>query len=109
MANRSHTLEDPELAEVLSVKNLKLPDRPKVVDIKFNDYCDWTNEDALEVWAILDDATRDEELVNPAVSQIIDAIFDALKGARESRFPYVSFGTLADYENRYAGDPNDEE
>jgi hypothetical protein len=104
MAKRTHILEDPELAEVLSVKNLKLPDRPKVVDIKFNDYQDWTGDDSLEVWAILDDATREEDLAYPGLGQIQDAIWDALRDAGETRLPYVHFGTLDDYEHRYATD-----
>lgn len=109
MGKRMHMLEDPELADVLSVKKLNLPDRPKVVDVKFNDYQDWTGDDSLEVWVILDDATRDEEMTGPGVTQIIDAIFAALQAARESRFPYVRFGTRTDYEQRYSADPDSDE
>lgn len=109
MAKRTHILEDRELAEILSVKKLKLPDRPKVVDVKFNDYQDWTGDDSLEVWTILDDSTRDEEMTGPGVTEIIDAIFAALQAAGESRFPYIRFGTREDYEQRYAANPDSED
>ena len=39
----------------------ELPERPKVVDIRVSHIQDHTGEDALEVWAILDEATTDEE------------------------------------------------
>jgi len=86
-----------ELAEVVSPARLALPERPRVTDIKVQEYEDSTGDDALDVHVILDDATPEEDWEWASVRPIFDAISAALAGAGETRFPYITAGTAASW------------
>lgn len=109
MPRTKRMLSDEELAELLSVDRLALPSRPKVVDIKFEEYQDSTGDDALEIHVILDDATPDSQRRWARIGPIEEAIRQALQNAGEARFPYITAATLAEYERRYSYDPSEDE
>lgn len=102
-------LSRQELAEVLRLDKLELPQRPRVVDVKYEEYEDSTGDDSLQVYAILDDATPEEEWTWVQVEPIYDAIRSALRAAGEDRWAYFTVGTRQQYEQRYSYDPATDE
>ena len=84
--------------DALNKENLNLPDRPVIEDIKADYIEDSSGEDALEVWVILSDATRDEELTGESVVQIKSAISESLLDNGVDLFPYIRFVTRSEYD-----------
>lgn len=109
MARPARMLRNEELAELLSLQNLNLPSPPKVVDVKFEEYEDWTGEESLRVYVILDDRTRDEDWRLDRIQPIQDGIRSALRAAGEERWVYFNFGTREHYDRRYNYDPATDE
>ena len=106
VTHRTHILSEAELGELLSPAKLKLPDRPRVLDIKGHAYEDWNGEESLQVYVILDDATPEEDWTLERIEPIYDAIRCRLREAEEPRFPYITAGTRSDYDRRYTYDPS---
>jgi hypothetical protein len=75
----------------LKLKNLKLPPKPPVLAIEVEDYVDWTKEEALRVWAVIDENTTDAELQNgKAIIELKEAIHDTLLAKGITLYPYIS-------------------
>ena len=109
MAQATRILSDNELQEVLSLRRLRFPDHPRVVDIKFEEYEDSSGENSLDIYVVLDDATPEAEWDWAHVQPVYETIRTALHEAGESRFPYFTIGTREQYERRHAYDPQVDE
>jgi hypothetical protein len=75
--------------QALDMKKLDLPDKPQVAAIEVEDYVDWAGDEALRVYVILKDDTRDEELTGDSVIQLKSAIRDRLLSQGIREFPYI--------------------
>ena len=84
--------------DALKRERLNLPERPVIEAIEADYIEDSSGEDALEVWVILSDATRDEELTGESVVQIKSAISESLLDNEINPFPYIRFVTRSEYE-----------
>lgn len=79
--------------KLLNPKSLDLPSRPKVVGIDVEDYVDSAGEEALRVYVIIRDGTRDEELTGESGLQMKRAIRERLQQHGIPLFPYVLYQT----------------
>jgi hypothetical protein len=89
------TPDDTTLNRVLELSTLNLPAKPKVDEIRWERIVDWQGEDALQVWIVLDDATRTQDLKG-ARTPIQRAVHDALLQAGIELFPIVRLVTHAE-------------
>jgi hypothetical protein len=81
---------DAKIKAALRLKSLKLPPRPRVRAIEVEDYVDWTGDEALRVWVVIDEDTTDEELSNgQAIIDLKSAIHDRLLSKGITLFPYI--------------------
>jgi hypothetical protein len=82
---------DAKTRAALKLKNLKLPPKPRVLAIEAEDYVDWTGDDALRIWVVIDENTTDEEVQNgKAIIQLKRAIHDSLLAKGITLFPYMT-------------------
>jgi hypothetical protein len=79
--------------KLLNPKTLDLPSRPEVVGIEVEDYVDSAGEEALRVYVIIRDGTRDEELSGESGLQMKRAIRERLQQRGVPLFPYVQYRT----------------
>jgi hypothetical protein len=79
--------------KLLDPKTLNLPSSPKVVRIEVEDYVDSGGDDALRVYVIIRDGTRDEELTGESGLQMKRAIRERLQQHDVPLFPYVMYRT----------------
>jgi hypothetical protein len=81
---------NPKVRAALSLKKVKLPPRPRVLAIEAEDYVDWTGDEALRVWVVIDEKTTDAEVQNgKAISELKGAIHDSLLAQGITLFPYI--------------------
>ena len=79
-----------KVRSALRLKSLDLPPKPRVLSIEAEDYVDWTGDEALRVWVVIDEDTTDEELQNgKAIIQLKMAIHDSLLSKGITLFPYT--------------------
>jgi hypothetical protein len=83
-------------ANILDPKKLRLPPKPKVIDLKVSPYVDHHGDDALWIYIILDDATTRAERTGPNLNRIDRAISEALIAAGIDLFPYTLTVTPSD-------------
>ena len=83
-------------ANILDPKKLRLPAKPKVIDIKVFPYVDHLGTDALRIWVILDDSTTREDRSVDNRRAIRRAIDEALLKAGIELFPYTRMLTPSD-------------
>lgn len=108
MPKHAKMLSSDELQHILSPDRLPLPASPKVRQVLVGEYQDSTGEDSLEVYVVLDDDVPEDETLWPLVEPIFLAIRDAIAGAGDSRFAYISAGTPADLKARAEYEPGGE-
>ncbi|MBW3539715.1 MAG: hypothetical protein KY476_05545 [Planctomycetes bacterium] len=89
------TPDDETLNRILNLRNLQLPPRPKVDEIRWERIVDSLGDDALEVWMILDDDTGPDDLKGTR-TPIQRAVHDALLAAGIDLFPYTRLATHAE-------------
>ncbi len=82
--------------KVLDLKKLKLPPSPKVVAIEVDDYVDWEGNNALRIWAILDEDTDVDRISGREVIDLKGAILDALLKKGIAEFPYISLAKASE-------------
>jgi hypothetical protein len=85
------TMEEQVLERVLDPKTLPLPERPKVVGLKWEPYTDHLGDDELRIWVVLDEATTEDERRGWMVSPIANTVREALRKAGIRRFAYLRF------------------
>ncbi len=86
------------IEEALKKEKLDLPDRPVIETIEVDFIEDSSGEDSLEVWVILSDSTRDEELTGESVVRIKSTISESLLNNGVTLFPYIRLVKQSDYE-----------
>lgn len=89
---------DHIIADALDLKKLDLPSSPAIVEIRVFPYEDWTGDEALEVIALMDDRTTDDELTGENVVRIKSAIRDSLFHRGVKLFPYIRMIKQSDYD-----------
>jgi hypothetical protein len=87
------------IENALKKEQLNLPDLPVIEDIRAEFIEDSSGVDSLEVWVILRDSTRDEELTGPAVVQIKSEIRENLIKNQVGLFPYIRIVRRSDYQS----------
>jgi len=70
---------DQKIREALGLEKLKLPQNPRVVEVRVEDYVDTSGEDALRVLVILDEQVEVEKLTGGEVSALKTAIRNGLR------------------------------
>ncbi len=85
-------VSNPAVLEALDLSKLKLPARPRVVELEVDDYVDWTGDDSLRVQVILDEDEDVETLPIQDADDLKAAIFDALQARGIGLFPYIFLG-----------------
>jgi len=85
-----------QVKDLLDLKRLALPPRPKVIDLKVEPYVDHHGVDSLRVWVVLDDATTSQDRTGRNLLAIDMAINDALIRAGIDWFPYTRILTPSD-------------
>lgn len=109
MVRTARILPLAEVRDVLSPTRLNLPTSPIVLDIVVDEYVNSAGEDALNVFVVLEDDVPEDESLWKQIEPIFNTIHDALIGAGESRFPYMSAGTREDLRERSRIASDDEE
>lgn len=82
-----------QAARLLAPKGLDLPSAPRVLGIEVEDTVDSSGEDALRVYVIIADGTRDKELTGENMLKLKGAIHDKLLAHGIHLFPYVFLRT----------------
>jgi hypothetical protein len=80
-----------EVRARLKPSELKLPDRPRVLDIYPVPYVDSLGERELVVFVLLDESTTDEERTWPRLQPIHEEIHRRLQSLEDAPYPYVRF------------------
>jgi hypothetical protein len=81
---------DTKIRTALRRKNLDLPPKPRVLSIEAEDYVDWTGDEALRIWVVIDEDTTDAELQNgKAIIQLKRTIHDSLLNKGVTLYPYI--------------------
>lgn len=83
--------------QLLDISKLDFPERPRIVGIEVEEFIDHGGDDALWVYAILDEATQTVEMTGEAVMQIKSAVHDVLYDAGVTHFSYVRFLTASEF------------
>jgi hypothetical protein len=109
MPRYARILSDDELSQLLSVKRLPLPEKPKVVDIKFEDYEDWAGDETKEVFIILEEGTPEDQPTLDELQPTYQAINDVFIQAHDPRLPYITAMTPSEFAQRYSYDPSSDE
>lgn len=90
-------LNEATIHDALKLEKLDLPDFPVIEAIDVQEIVDSTGVDSLEVWVILSDATKDEEITGEAVVQIKTAISQSLIESGVTLFAYINFAKRSEY------------
>jgi hypothetical protein len=81
---------DTKTRAALRLQNLKLPPRPRVLELEGEDYVDWSGDAALRIWVVIDENTTDEELSNgQAILDLKRAIHGSLLNKGITLFPHI--------------------
>jgi hypothetical protein len=88
----------------LDLKKLRLPKSPPVEAIEVEDYTDWSGNDALRVWVILEEDTNVENVSGNDVIQLKEILHDRLIAQGISLFPYVHFVKASERQPHPAGE-----
>jgi len=83
--------DNDRVADALKLSALRLPEKPKVVDIRWEPYVDWMGEDSLQVYVILDESTERVDRAAQGLTAIVRSINDSLLDAGIDLFPYPRF------------------
>ena len=90
----------------LSKLKAKLPENPRVVDIRVEDYVDTDGEDALRVTVILDESVDVENIRGEDITALKSAIRNAVREQGVELWPYIRFAKQSELDE---GDEEDEE
>jgi hypothetical protein len=88
--------------EALALGIPPLPPSPPIEAIEAEAYEDSTGEESLQVWVILSDSTRDEDLTGEHVMEIKSALRERLLSKGIRLFPYIRLVKRSDY---HPGEP----
>ena len=91
---------DEKTKAAVSKDSLSLAPNPLVnaiEAIEAEPYVDSTGEDSLEVWVVLNEGLRDEDVTGESVMQIKSAIRESLIDHGIRLFPYVHLVSRSDY------------
>lgn len=83
---------------ILRPERFRLPASPKVVRFEVDRYIDSTDEEALEVWAILDESEPEDLRRWEHLEPLEAAIREALIEGGVDEFPYVQFVTPSEWQ-----------
>jgi hypothetical protein len=90
-------LKQADVSEILRVEALRLPKRPRVVDLHVEPYTAWDGEEALQLWVILDNATQGADRRWAKLEPIEREIRDVLRRAGVRLWPYITCRTRSEF------------
>lgn len=80
---------DEKTLEALDWKNLTLPAEIPIVDLKVEDYTDWTGDAALQITVFVDESLDPEKISGRAVGDLKNALQESLQKHGTTLFPYI--------------------
>ena len=91
--------ETERIDEALNLKDIELPSGTHVTRLKWESVEDSTGDESVEVWVLLDDNTKDEEIEGEWVQHVRMKILDNFRRAKVAWFPYVHFAREGEWES----------
>lgn len=88
---------DKATQDALEQASPPLPPSPPVEAIEAEPYEDSSGEESLQIWVILGDSTRDEDLTGEHVMQLKSAIRERLLSRGIRLFPYIRLVRRSEY------------
>lgn len=95
---------DKVLKRTLNLKRLKLPKTPPIVELRYEVGVDWSGDDAVWIWTIVDDATPRGEWTYVKLKPVYERIREAVRSTGLEILPYVRVRTRAEQAAMDAGD-----
>ena len=83
--------------QILDLKELDLPESPKIVGIDVEEFLDHDGDDALRVYLYLDESTRDSELKGEAMIAIRMAVQKKLFESGFKEYPYTQISKWSEF------------
>jgi len=101
---------DQKIRNALKLSKLKskLPQNPRVVDIRVEDYVDTDGEDALRVTVILDEGVEVEKLRAEDISALKRTIRDRVREQGMDLWPYIWFAKQSEIDELEQEDEDEE-
>jgi hypothetical protein len=78
------------LTKILSLESLRLPKTPRVVEIRHKLGRDWSGDEAVWIWLILDDETRAKDWDFRRLKPLIERVEEAVARSPLEVWPYVA-------------------
>ncbi|NLS91870.1 MAG: hypothetical protein GXX96_06775 [Planctomycetaceae bacterium] len=91
-------VDTQSIDNALSLDSLNLPPIPRIVKIAWDWYEDSSNEESLEVFVVLDDATTDTQIERAPIHEIKRTIAGSLEKNGVRLFPYFYFERESEHE-----------
>ncbi|MBI1849464.1 MAG: hypothetical protein HYR85_03865 [Planctomycetes bacterium] len=80
---------DKVLKRTLNLKRLKLPKTPPIVELRYEVGVDWSGDDAVWIWTIVDDSTPKKDWTFAKLTPVYEKIREAVRGTGLEIIPYV--------------------
>lgn len=95
----SDVTQAQQIRNALKLKDLELPEKPRIASLRWDYYEDSSGDDSLRIWVILADDTADDDITGEAVHAIKWAVRDRLESNGVHLFPYFTFARESDVDN----------
>ena len=90
------TKTDEAVRKLLDLKKLRLPKRPRVVDLHYKTGPDWSGDPSVHVWLILDDATPEEDRTFERLEPARERVREVVRASDLGLIPYVMIRTRSE-------------
>ncbi len=99
---------DEAVKKILDLKKLKLPAKPRVVDLRHEVTLDWAGDPSVRVWLIFEDAAFDTDW-KVELEPYLAKVRHAVEASGLGLLPYVSARTQSEQAALEAGTYYDDE
>ncbi|MBI3844721.1 MAG: hypothetical protein HY292_08800 [Planctomycetes bacterium] len=80
---------DKVLKRTLNLKRLKLPKTPPIVELRYEVGVDWSGDDAVWIWTIVDDSTLKKNWTYAKLKPVYARIREAVRETGLEIIPYL--------------------